>query len=119
METTDDYIPASAHIKFKITVSKDAEEAPGFIALRDKTQDLVEKIQKELKNKIILATKLEISVQRKNIAKFLAIGLSKTVNRMLIIAGKTHLDCHKMANTILQDHHKKLLEYVNIPLDEF
>ena len=47
METTDDYIPASARIKFKITVSKDAEEAPEFIALRDETQDLVEKIQKE------------------------------------------------------------------------
>ena len=37
----------SPRIKFKITVSKDAEEAPEFIALRDETQDLVEKIQKE------------------------------------------------------------------------
>ena len=104
METTEDYIPASAHLKFKITVSKDVEQAPEYIALRDETQDLVKKMQKELKSKIISVAKLEITFQQKNIATLLAIGIAKTVNGMLIISGKTSLDCHKIANTILQNN---------------
>ena len=106
MESTDEYIPSSARLKFRLTVSKAVEQAPEFQALKDETDALVANIQQELKAKIIAAAKLEITVQDSNVVNLLAVGISKTVNAMLIMAGKSTEDTHKMANTILNTHHE-------------
>ena len=59
LETNDDYIPISARVKFSLQNSKLVEQEEDYKTLVAETNDLVEAFQKNLKSKILAATKLE------------------------------------------------------------
>ena len=60
LENEDDYIPISARVKFSLRNSKLVEQEEDYKTLVAETNDLVEAFQKNLKSKILAATKLEV-----------------------------------------------------------
>jgi hypothetical protein len=72
MADDDNFIPRSARIDFVLKVSKRAEESPEFIALDEETSSIVEKFQKDLKEQIVKAAKIEITAIESDLKEHLA-----------------------------------------------
>jgi hypothetical protein len=60
LQDSEDLIPRSARLNFKLNVSKRAEQRQEFTALVEETDKLVESYRKGLRDQIIKASKIEI-----------------------------------------------------------
>jgi hypothetical protein len=63
MSADEDYVPHSARLAFKLTISKGAEADEEYTSLFDETQDFLDKTRPELKKKIISTTRAKIETR--------------------------------------------------------
>ena len=113
IETDDTLIPRSARVKFDLTTKfKPVEISPEFMALKDEAATLVADLQKNLKAKIVAASKLDTKfmeqAHRTELAR--AIRLSTTASLVAEGLGSSATDTDRMVNTILDRNHEELLK---------
>ena len=113
METDETLIPRSARVKFDLsTKHKPVEISTEFITLKDDCAKLVDDLQRNLKSKIVAASKLDIQfleqAHRKELAK--ALRLSTTASLIADGLSGSATDTDRMVNTILDRYHEELLK---------
>jgi hypothetical protein len=119
MSPDDDYIPNSARLKFELKVSKEAYMNPEYTSLVDETNLLVATYQQDLKNYIVKATNVELTVFKAQASESLATGLCVLAKTIIIVSGQNNLNPHQIVNTILDRHHESLLMHLQENLDSF
>jgi hypothetical protein len=119
METDDDLIPNSAKIDFIPKVSKAMEQSAEYIALREDSLTATGAFQKQCKDFIIRALKIDIRSLQNALTREFAKALCLTARAFLIADGSETLNLQRLANTILDRHHEVLLSGMGVTLQEF
>jgi hypothetical protein len=119
MEDDEEFIPHSARIEFTYKMSKKAEEKPEFIALQEETIPLIVHIRKQLKTKVLAATKIELQVVQAEVVTDLAKAIRITTQAFLLQEGidKEHVD--RTVSTLLSREHVKLIKHMPGTHEEF
>ena len=113
-------IPRSARVKFEFKTSKQAEQDPEFIVLREETNAVITEFQSHLKSKIIAVAKIEERLLRLDIPTDLATALRLATKAFLVCDGTTNpATADKMVNTILDRYHETLLKNCGLSLAAF
>jgi hypothetical protein len=111
MEDDEEFIPRSARIEFSYKMSKNAEEKPEFIALQEETIPLIVQIQKQLKRKVLAATKIELQVFQAEVITDLAKAIRITTQAFLLQDGIDKQQVDRTVSTLLSREHVKLLKH--------
>jgi hypothetical protein len=112
MEYDEEFIPRSAHIEFSSKMSKQAEEKPEFIALQEETNPLIIEIRKQLKTKVIAATKIELKVAQAEVVTNLSKAIRVTTQAFLLQDGIDKQQDDITFSTLLSREHVKLLKHI-------
>ena len=104
MADDDTFIPRSARFRFQLKATKATEHSTELQALRDETDEVISRFQKEIKTKIVAATKLEIKTLKTAISNEFCSHLLVITQAWLIAASKDNIDPHKMVHTLLERH---------------
>jgi hypothetical protein len=117
METDEEFIPQSASVVFTFHMSKTAEERPEFITLQEETTALIKTFQKDLKKKIISATKTELALLKSEIKTDFSKAYYLSTCAFLIVGdGHIPTNAHQIVNTLLDHYHKDLLKHASSDL---
>jgi hypothetical protein len=119
MVTDEEFFPRSARLKFSLTVSKEVEESPEFLALQQENESRVLVYKNGLKADVISAIKLEITATETSLKTDLAKSLCLISRAFLIADSHTDLDPHRLVNTLLDRYHEPLLKNASTTLAEF
>ena len=82
---TEDYLPKSANISFKLGGTKAVQESPRFIALKRDTDDAVQHFKKHIKNNIIAVTQLEYDTLQITIRN-IVVDAANNLGHILLLA---------------------------------
>jgi hypothetical protein len=119
MESDEDLIPNSAKIDFIPKVSKAMEQSQEYITLRDDSLTVTRAFQKQCKDFIIRALKIDIRSLQNALTREFAKALCLTAIAFLIADGSETLNLQRLANTILDRHHEVLLSGMGVTLQDF
>ena len=82
---TEDYLPKSANISFKLGGTKAVQESPRFIALKRDTDEAVQLFKKHIKNNIIAVTQLEYDTLQITIRN-IVVDAANNLGHILLLA---------------------------------
>jgi hypothetical protein len=119
MEDDEDFIPRSDRIEFSYKMSKKAEEKPEFIALQEETIPLIIQIRKQLKTKVLAATKIELQVLQAEVLTDLAKAIRITTQAFLLQDGIDKQQVDRTVSTLLSRDHVKMLKQIPVTHEEF
>ena len=119
MESDADYIPNSAKIDFLPKVSKAMKQSAEYITLRDESLAATKAYQLQCKDFIVQALRVDIQSLDDALLRELAKAICLTARAFLIADGKENLNLQRLANTILDRHHKVLLSGLDVTLQAF
>ena len=121
MESDPNFIPRSARIDFTFHMTREAETTAEFEMLKTSTSNYILEVRQKLKEKIIEATKIEMTVLSKQLLQSFAKSLRITVEAFLISNAPT-FSVHPiddMAVELLQLHGNDLLKHLNCTTARF
>jgi hypothetical protein len=101
MEDDEEFILRSARIEFLYKMSKKAEEKPECIALQEETIPLVFQIRKQLKTKVLAATKMELKVVEAEVVTNLIKAIQITAQAFLLQDGIDKQQVDRTVRTLL------------------
>jgi hypothetical protein len=119
MEDDEEFIPRSAHTEFSYKMSKKAEEKPEFIALQEDTFPLDIQIRKQLKTKVLAATKIELKVVQAEVLTDLAKAIRVTAQAFILQDGIDKQQVDRTVRTLLSRENVKLLKHMPGTHEEF
>jgi hypothetical protein len=119
MEDDEEFLPRSARIEFSYKMLKKAEKKPEFIVLQEETIPLVIQIRKQIKTKVLAATKIELKVVQAEVVTNLAKAIRITAQAFLLQDGINKQQVDRTVSTLLSREHVKLLKHMPGTHEEF
>ena len=119
IEKDDDFIPASARVKFKLQVVKETEELPEYLELQSKAAEIVKRHQEELKACCIDSINLDIKAIRAAINRHFCKSLHAVSSLFHIAQGLDVESTHHTVAALLNSHSDALLKHTGLPTNEF
>ena len=119
MEGDSTTIPRSARIEFNLIVPRNVEERNDFIQLQADTAAIVDNFKLQLKNKIMDSIKIEIEALTAEINDLYAKSLHTIISAVCLSEGRTGVDTHHVAASLLQHHSSQMMKHTNLDATTF
>ena len=112
------FLPRSARVYFKLSGSKSAEQEAEFQTLQTETALLVDKFQRDLKEKITKATKIETKLLLTQLNEDLAVSL-RVATKALLLTFESSADPDRILANILDNFSTTFLTYLETNKETF
>jgi hypothetical protein len=119
MSSDDEYIPNALRFAFELKVCDDAKQDAGFTTLVNESNDIIAQCKKDLKEKIVSAAQIELTMLKRQAAESLSLGHFALTQAFFVASGRSDQDPHKIINTLLNRQHETILTHLDESLSDF
>ena len=113
MVNDPDHIPTSARFKFELSCSDRAKILPEYKAIQEKTSNIIQQAQKDLRNEIINASKLEIKAITNDIKCHL-VKTIRLISQAFLLINNDTTPVDEIVYTLAKDYIDDIT--VNVPM---